>query len=78
MQGDERDVVFISIGYGQDRQGRISVNFGPVSADGGERRLNVLISRARQRCVVFSSITAGDIRADASPRGTRMLREFLH
>lgn len=78
VQGDERDVVFISIGYGQDPQGRISLNFGPVSADGGERRLNVLISRARQRCVVFSSINAGDIRADAAPRGTRMLREFLH
>ena len=56
----------------------MSVNFGPVSADGGERRLNVLISRARQRCVVFSSIEAGDIRVDAAPRGTRMLREFIH
>jgi very-short-patch-repair endonuclease len=78
VQGDERDVVFISIGYGRDPQGRMSVNFGPVSADGGERRLNVLISRARQRCVVFSSIEAGDIRVDAAPRGTRMLREFLH
>ncbi|HTT80186.1 MAG TPA: DUF3320 domain-containing protein [Stellaceae bacterium] len=78
VQGDERDVVFISIGYGQDAQGRMSVNFGPVSTDGGERRLNVLISRARHRCVVFSSIQAGDIRADAAPRGTRMLREFLH
>jgi very-short-patch-repair endonuclease len=78
VQGDERDVVFISIGYGRDAQGRMSVNFGPVSADGGERRLNVLISRARQRCVVFSSIEAGDIRVDAAPRGTRMLREFLH
>src|SRR5262249_35182205 len=42
------------------------------------RRLNVLISRARQSCVVFSSIQAGDIRVDAAPRGTRMLREFLH
>lgn len=78
VQGDERDVVFISIGYGRDAQGRMSINFGPVSADGGERRLNVLISRARQRCVVFSSIEAGDIRFDAAPRGTRMLREFLH
>lgn len=78
VQGDERDVVFISIGYGRDPQGRMSVNFGPVSVDGGERRLNVLISRARQRCVVFSSIEAGDIRVDAAPRGTRMLREFLH
>ena len=78
VQGDERDVVFISIGYGRDAQGRMSVNFGPVSAEGGERRLNVLISRARQRCVVFSSIEAGDIRVDVAPRGTRMLREFLH
>ena len=69
VQGDERDVVFISIGYGRDPQGRMSVNFGPVSADGGERRLNVLISRARQRCVVFSSIGAGDIRVDAAPPG---------
>jgi superfamily I DNA and/or RNA helicase len=56
VQGDQRDVVFISIGCGKDAQGRMSVNFGLVSADGGERRLNVLISRARQRCVVFSSI----------------------
>jgi very-short-patch-repair endonuclease len=78
VQGDERDVVFISIGYGRDAHGRMSINFGPVSADGGERRLNVLISRARQSCVVFSSIQAGEIRADAAPRGTRMLRDFLH
>ena len=78
VQGDERDVIFISIGYGPDAQGRMTAGFGPVSQDGGERRLNVLISRARLQCLVFSSITAGDIPADAKPRGTRMLREFLH
>jgi very-short-patch-repair endonuclease len=78
VQGDERDVVLISIGYGPDAQGRMTAGFGPLSADGGERRLNVLISRARERCIVFSSITAGDIPAEAKPRGTRMLREFLH
>jgi very-short-patch-repair endonuclease/KaiC/GvpD/RAD55 family RecA-like ATPase len=78
VQGDERDVIFISIGYGPDAQGRMTAGFGPLSADGGERRLNVLISRARLQCVVFSSITSGDIPADAKPRGTRMLREFLH
>jgi superfamily I DNA and/or RNA helicase len=71
VQGDERDVIFISIGYGPDTQGRMTAGFGPLSADGGERRLNVLISRARSQCVVFSSITAGDIPADAKPRGTR-------
>ncbi len=78
VQGDERDVIFISIGYGKDAEGRMTQGFGPLSQDGGERRLNVLISRARQQCVVFSSITAGEIHADAKPRGTRMLRDFLH
>lgn len=78
VQGDERDVIFISIGYGQDPQGRTYIVFGPVSADGGERRLNVLISRARLRCVVFSSMSAGDIPADVRSRGARMLRDFLH
>jgi very-short-patch-repair endonuclease len=78
VQGDERDVIFISIGYGPDAQGRMTMGFGPLSADGGERRLNVLISRARLQCTVFSSITAGDIPVDVKPRGTRMLREFLH
>jgi very-short-patch-repair endonuclease len=78
VQGDERDVIFISIGYGRDAEGRMTAGFGPLSQEGGERRLNVLISRARQQCVVFSSINAGDIPADAKARGTRMLRDFLH
>ena len=78
VQGDERDVIFISIGYGRDGQGRMSNSFGPISAEGGERRLNVLISRARRRCIVFSSLSSGDISATSGARGTRMLREFLH
>jgi len=79
VQGDERDVIFISIGYGvAPEQSKPFLNFGPVSRDGGERRLNVLASRAREKCVVFSSITAADIPADAAVRGTRMLRALLH
>jgi very-short-patch-repair endonuclease len=78
IQGDERDVMFISIGYGVDRDGRMSQDFGPISREGGDRRLNVLISRARHKCVVFSSISSADIGADSSMRGTRMLRAFLH
>ncbi|MGH9893283.1 MAG: DEAD/DEAH box helicase, partial [bacterium] len=61
IQGDERDVVFISVGYGPDADGYVAMGFGPLSAQGGERRLNVLISRARRRCEVFSSISAADI-----------------
>lgn len=61
VQGDERQVIFISIGYGKDKNGKMTMNFGPLNRDGGERRLNVLISRASQRCEVFSSIKAEDI-----------------
>jgi very-short-patch-repair endonuclease len=79
VQGDERDVIFISVGYGvAPNQSRPFLNFGPVSRDGGERRLNVLASRAREKCLVFSSITAADIPADNEVRGTRMLRSLLH
>ncbi len=79
IQGDERDVIFISVGYGvAPNQSKPFLNFGPVSKEGGERRLNVLASRARERCVVFSSITAADIPADHELRGTRMLRALLH
>jgi very-short-patch-repair endonuclease len=78
VQGDERDVIFISVGYGvAPNQSKPFLNFGPVSRQGGERRLNVLASRAREKCVVFSSITAADIPADSETRGTRMLRALL-
>jgi very-short-patch-repair endonuclease len=77
VQGDERDVVFISVGYGRDKDGRMSSNFGPVNSDGGDRRLNVLCSRAKIRCVVFSNILAADIAYSENP-GVRALRDFLY
>ncbi|MBM3977690.1 MAG: DUF3320 domain-containing protein, partial [Planctomycetes bacterium] len=78
VQGDERDVVFISVGYGRNPQGYMAMRFGPLSNDGGERRLNVLISRAKRRCEVFSSITADDIDLGrASGRGVAALKTFL-
>lgn len=78
LQGDERDVIFISIGYAKDASGYPSMNFGPLSKQGGERRLNVLISRARERCEVFSSMTADDIKLDqATSRGAAVLKTFL-
>ena len=79
IQGDERDVVFISVGYGRDAAGKLTMNFGPVSSEGGERRLNVLITRAKLRCRVFSSITADDIDPRrASGQGPAALKAFLH
>jgi very-short-patch-repair endonuclease len=77
IQGDERDAIFISIGYGRDSDGRLTQNFGPINSDGGERRLNVLISRARERCDVFSPITADDVDVASRKPGSVALREFL-
>ncbi|MEE9116402.1 MAG: DUF3320 domain-containing protein [Thermoplasmata archaeon] len=78
IQGDERDVIFLSIGFGFDASRRLSLNFGPLNHEGGERRLNVLISRARERCVVFSNFRASDISLDGTAAfGVRALKVFL-
>ena len=78
VQGDERDVIFVSIGYGRDANGYMSQSFGPVTSDGGERRLNVLFTRAKRRCRIFASIRHGDIRIDAAKHaGPRVLKRFL-
>lgn len=61
VQGDERDVIIFSIGYGKDEHGNMTMNFGPLNKPGGERRLNVAITRAREKVVVVSSIKSGDI-----------------
>ncbi|MEZ0472670.1 DUF3320 domain-containing protein [Luteimonas salinilitoris] len=79
IQGDERDVIFISVGYGRDIHRHMTMNFGPLNKDGGERRLNVLISRAKSRCEIFSSITDDDIDVErAKGRGTAAFKLFLH
>lgn len=78
IQGDERDVIFISIGYGRDSAGKVTLNFGPLTAKGGERRLNVLISRARQRCEVFTNLTEDDIDLSRTESaGVKSLKTFL-
>jgi very-short-patch-repair endonuclease/DNA polymerase III delta prime subunit len=79
VQGDERDVIFISVGYGRTQDGYLSRSFGPLNNDGGERRLNVLITRAKLRCEIFSNITAADIDLTGSrSRGLATLKHFLH
>lgn len=80
VQGDERDVIFISVGYGPTVPGgRVPMRFGPLGSEGGERRLNVLISRAKQRCEVFASMTDEDIDPDfaQSRKGVFAFRLFL-
>lgn len=78
VQGDERDFIFISVGYAPDVTGNFAMNFGPLGTDGGERRLNVLISRAKECCVVFSSIHADQIDLNrARSKGAASLKIFL-
>lgn len=78
VQGDERDTILISIGYGFDENHRLSRNFGPLNQQGGERRLNVLITRARERCVVFSNFRGYDIPCESdTPHGVKALSAFL-
>lgn len=78
VQGDERDSIMISVGYARGSDGRLAMRFGPLSADGGERRLNVLITRAKKRCIVFSGIGAEDIDLErAAGRGVAALKTFL-
>ena len=78
LQGSARDVILFSIGFGADREGRVSMNFGPVNQAGGWRRLNVAVSRSRAEMVVFSSLEPEqiDLTRTAS-EGVAALKAFL-
>jgi hypothetical protein len=77
VQGDERDVIFFSVGYGYDQTGQMAMNFGPLNKPGGERRLNVAVTRAREKVVIVSSIKAADIDPEAKAQGVQTLRGYL-
>ena len=78
VQGDERDVILFSVGYGPDKTGKVSMNFGPLNNSGGERRLNVAVSRARYEMMVFSTLKPEqiDLRR-SSALGVAGLKAFL-
>ena len=78
VQGDERDAIILSVGYGKTPHGRVLHRFGPLNLEGGERRLNVAITRARRRMTVVSSLLASDLDPTRlKARGAVMLRDFL-
>ncbi len=78
VQGDERDVIAISLVRGPNADGKVTQNFGPISQKNGHRRLNVLFTRARNQLVVFSSITPEQIvLRPNTAQGPRVLRSFL-
>lgn len=78
VQGDERDIIIFSVGYGPDKDGRVAMNFGPLNNNGGERRLNVAVSRAREEMIVFSALQPEDIDLNkTNALGVKGLKNFL-
>jgi very-short-patch-repair endonuclease len=78
VQGDERDVMIFSTTFGKDPAGKLSMNFGPMNKPGGERRLNVAITRARERLIVVTSLDPEEIDLKRTAAvGIKHLREFL-
>jgi len=78
VQGDERDAIMLSVGYGPDDTGKVAMRFGPLNRTGGERRLNVAITRARWSMAVVSSMTSADIDLSrTAAEGPKLLKAFL-
>ncbi len=77
IQGDERDVIIMSVCYGRDPQGKMRMNFGPINKSGGEKRLNVAFSRARHHMVLVSSIQASEITNDYNT-GANCLKNYIN
>ena len=76
VQGDERDVILFSVTYGPDQSGHVTMNFGPLNRDGGERRLNVALTRARSEMIVFSTLSPD--RIDLSRTSARAVIDLKH
>ena len=78
VQGDERDAIILSVGYGKTADGRLLYRFGPINMEGGERRLNVAITRARSRMTVVSSFSSAEMdESRLRSEGAKMLRRYL-
>jgi very-short-patch-repair endonuclease len=78
VQGDERDAIIFSVGYGKDESGKLIYNFGPLNQAGGERRLNVAVSRARYQVKLVASIQPEDIDLTrTTSQGARLLKDYM-
>jgi hypothetical protein len=78
VQGDERDAIILTVGYGKNQRGELPHRFGPLLQQGGERRLNVAVTRAKRRMTLVSSFSSADMGpARGGSRGVELLRRFL-
>ena len=78
VQGEERDIIIFSIGYAKNEEGKLYTNFGSLSTEGGENRLNVAITRAKSKIIVVTSIEPEELKVDtAKNNGPKLLRSYL-
>jgi superfamily I DNA and/or RNA helicase len=78
VQGDERDTIIISIGYGKDASGSLTLNFGPLNMEGGWRRLNVLVTRAKWQTILVTSLRSQELHGvNPQNRGAVALKNFI-
>jgi len=78
VQGDERDTILFSVGYGHDQNGKLSMNFGPLNKEGGERRLNVAVTRAKYQVKLVSSIHPHDMDLSRTDKkGPALLKYYM-
>ncbi|PIZ55607.1 hypothetical protein COY28_01720 [Candidatus Woesearchaeota archaeon CG_4_10_14_0_2_um_filter_57_5] len=76
VQGDERDIIIISVGYAHDAAGRLTLNFGPLNQEGGYKRLNVAVTRARVKTIMVTGLSPQDL-AHAKGQGPKVLHDYL-
>jgi len=78
VQGDEKDIIIFSIGYAPDKKNKMNMQFGTLNMTGGENRLNVAVTRAREKVILVTSIWPEQLKTEASKNeGPRLLREYL-
>lgn len=78
VQGDERDVIIVSVGYAKSADGNFTLNFGPLNSEGGERRLNVLVTRAKWQTILLTSIRSSELsRVNSQNQGAMSLKNYI-
>jgi len=78
VQGDERDAIILTIGYGKNSRGEMVYRFGPLLTEGGERRLNVAVTRAKRRLTLVTSFSAADLDPERlTSDGMQLLRDYV-
>ena len=78
VQGDERDAIILTVGYGKNQRGQLLLRFGPLLIEGGERRLNVAVTRAKQRLTLVTSFSSNDLDPERlNSAGMQLLRDYV-